>query len=52
MQRLGHRNIRTTIDVYGHLTKNTDHNLADELSAMYERDRADNVVPLRANGKS
>jgi integrase len=47
MKRLGHRNIRTTIDVYGHLTKNADIDLADALSEMYEREHADNVVPLR-----
>jgi hypothetical protein len=52
MRRLGHRNIKTTIDAYGHLTKNADVDLADELSAMYEREQGDNVIPLRAGARS
>ncbi len=53
-ERLGHSNIKTTIDVYGHLTKNADMDLADELSAMYERQVAgDKVVSIKqAKGKS
>jgi len=43
-ERLGHKDIRMTINTYGHLVPSVDRALADGLGAMFE---ADNVVPLR-----
>jgi hypothetical protein len=40
---LGHEDIRTTINTYGHLLPSVDAALADGLSALFE---ADNVVLL------
>lgn len=46
-ERLGHDDIRTTINTYGHLVPSVDAALADGLAALFE---AENVVPLRAAG--
>ena len=35
-ERLGHEDIRTTINTYGHLLPSVDEALADALGAMYE----------------
>jgi len=45
-ERLGHNDIRTTINVYGHLLPSVDRALADGLAAGFED--AAKVVPLRA----
>jgi integrase len=53
-ERLGHENIRTTIDVYGHLSPSADGALADSLSRLFESadadadadERSGNVVEL------
>jgi integrase len=42
--RLGHDDIRTTINIYGHLLPSVDEALADGLDALYG---TDNVTPLR-----
>jgi integrase len=42
-ERLGHEDIRTTINTYGHLLPSVDAALADGLSALFE---SDNVVLL------
>lgn len=44
--RLGHDDIRTTINIYGHLLPSVDAALADGLDALYS-DAPDNVEPLR-----
>lgn len=44
-ERLGHDDIRTTINLYGHLLPSADEALADGLDALYRSD--DNVTPLR-----
>jgi integrase len=43
-ERLGHDDIRTTINIYGHLLPSVDEALADGLDALYNDD---NVTPLR-----
>jgi len=43
---LGHDDIRTTINIYGHLLPSVDAALADGLDALYS-DAPDNVEPLR-----
>jgi integrase len=48
-QRLGHEDIRTTINQYGHMVPNVDAALADALGALFDQPAADNVVPLRAD---
>lgn len=45
-ERLGHEDIRTTVNIYGHLLPSVDAALADGLDALFES--ADNVAPLRA----
>jgi integrase len=48
-ERLGHEDIRTTINVYGHLLPSVDEALAEGLDALHEKAAtADNVAPLRA----
>ena len=47
MNNLGHDDIKTTINTYGHMLPSVDAALADGLTALYE---ADNVVQLRATG--
>jgi integrase len=44
-ERLGHEDIRTTINVYGHSLPSVDQALADGLGALFG-EAADNVVPL------
>jgi integrase len=46
-ERLGHDDIRTTINIYGHLLPSVDAALAAGLGALFESAAADNVVPLR-----
>ena len=47
--RLGHDDIRTTINIYGHLLPSVDEALADGLDALYaaEPEPETNVEPLR-----
>jgi integrase len=48
--RLGHEDIQTTVNIYGHLLPSTDAALADGLAAMFEgagAGEADNVRELR-----
>lgn len=45
-ERLGHDDVRTTINVYGHLLPSVDAALADGVDAMHA-EAADNVTPLR-----
>lgn len=47
-ERLGHEDIRTTINVYGHLLPSVDQALADGLGALHEEAAPDNVVALHA----
>lgn len=52
-ERLGHRDIRTTINTYGHLLPSVDAALADALGAMWDAtDDApiSNVIPLHGKG--
>lgn len=44
--RLGHRDISTTIDIYGGLLKQADVNLADALAALWNAQEPTNVVEL------
>jgi hypothetical protein len=48
-QRLGHADIRTTVNTYGHMVPSVDEALADGLSAPFEAATpdADNVIELR-----
>ena len=52
-ERLGHEDIRTTINIYGHLLPNVDAALADALGAMFDatapeaKARQDNVRTMR-----
>jgi len=46
-ERLGHDDIRTTINVYGHLLPSVDAALADGLDALHAAALATNVVALR-----
>ena len=44
-ERLGHEDIRTTVNIYGHLLPSVDAALADGLDTLYES--SDNVSPIR-----
>jgi hypothetical protein len=46
---LGHDDIRTTINIYGHLLPSVDEALADGLDAMHAQSEQNNVTPLRAD---
>ena len=46
-ERLGHDDIRTTINIYGHLLPSVDAGLADALDALHAESAAGNVTPLR-----
>jgi integrase len=49
-ERLGHEDIRTTINIYGHLLPNVDAALADALGEMFDATaaaQAENVVALQ-----
>ena len=46
-ERLGHDDIRTTINIYGHLTESVDAALADALDTLHSESAPDNVMPLR-----
>ena len=37
MARLGHKNIKTTADLYGHLIRAADKQVADRMSAIVKR---------------
>jgi hypothetical protein len=53
-ERLGHDDIRTTVNIYGHLVPSVDEALADALGEMWEATAAaqdDAVVDLRASGR-
>lgn len=45
-ERLGHDDIRTTINVYGHLLPSVDEALADGLDAMHAESAPNNVLAL------
>lgn len=48
-ERLGHEDIRTTLNTYGHLVPSVDAALADGLSALFTGKPAEpNVTQLRA----
>lgn len=47
-ERLGHDDIRTTVNIYGHLLPSVDAALADGLDGLYGESDAGNVRPLRA----
>lgn len=47
-ERLGHKDIRMTVNTYGHLVPSVDDKLSEGLAAMFE---ADNVVQLRPAGQ-
>jgi integrase len=51
-ERLGHDDIRTTINVYGHLLPSVDEALADGLDAMHAESAPDNVTPLRSDAEA
>lgn len=50
-ERLSHDDIRTTINIYGHLLPSVDEALADGLDAMHADSAPDNVTPLRADAE-
>jgi integrase len=48
-ERLGHEDIRTTVNIYGHLLPAVDAALADGLAALFNgADRGGSIVPLHA----
>jgi hypothetical protein len=46
-ERLGHDDIRTTINIYGHLLPSVDAALADALDTLHAESET-NITPLRA----
>lgn len=46
-QRLGHEDIRTTINTYGHMVPSVDEALADRLGELFGARQPENVVALR-----
>ena len=46
MRVLGHDNIKTTINIYGHLQPSAEDALAEAMGKLF---KADNVVPLHPN---
>ena len=46
-ERLGHEDIRTTVNIYGHLLPSVDAALADGLGALYDSAEPNNMRELR-----
>ncbi|HEX4189229.1 MAG TPA: site-specific integrase [Solirubrobacteraceae bacterium] len=50
--RLGHEDIRTTINIYGHLLPSVEAALAEGLTATFNATAAPNVTPIRKGANS